>query len=232
MSTHIEAKKEDIAKIVIMPGDPNRARFMANKFLTDIKEINTVRAMYGYTGNYKGKKVTIMAHGMGMPSIGIYSYELYKDYDVDLIIRVGSVGAYADELEALDIVLVSESYSDSNYAKVQNNTLSNLNYPSLIVNKKLKEIANKLNINIHEGRVYSSDVFYSDSIDHLKMYKQNNCLGTEMESFALFHNARILNKKASCLLTVSNHFYKDIDISAKEREEAMDKMFIIALESL
>ena len=112
MSTHIEAKKEDIAKVVIMPGDPNRARFMANKFLTDIKEINTVRAMYGYTGNYKGKKVTIMAHGIGMPSIGIYSYELYKDYDVDLIIRVGSVGAYADDLEALAIVLVTESYSD------------------------------------------------------------------------------------------------------------------------
>lgn len=232
MSTHIEAKKEDIAKIVIMPGDPNRARFMANKFLTDIKEINTIRAMYGYTGNYKGKKVTIMAHGMGMPSIGIYSYELYKDYDVDVIVRVGSVGAYAKELEALDVVLVTESYSDSSYAKVQNNTLSNLNYPNIDVNNKLKLSANKLNIQLHEGRVYSSDVFYSDYINHLDMYKKNHCLGTEMESFALFHNAKVLNKKAACLLTVSNHFFKDIDISSKEREEAMDKMFIIALESL
>lgn len=230
MSTHIEARKEDIAKTVIMPGDPNRARFMALKFLENPVEVNSVRSMFGYTGTYKGKKVTIMGSGMGMPSMGIYSYELFKDYDVDKIIRVGSVGAYAEELNVFDVILVNEAYSDSTFAKVQNFTLANTNRPSKALNNELKKAAENLGIKVHEGRIYSSDVFYSDYINHEEMYKVNHCLGTEMESFALFHNAKVLGKEAACLLTVSNHFFKDQDLSSKDREEAFDLMFKIALE--
>lgn len=229
MSNHIEARKGEIAKTVIMPGDPLRAKYMAEKYLDSLKLVNTTRGMLAFSGYYKNKFVTIMASGMGMPSMGIYSYELFKDYDVDNIIRVGSVGAYDMNLNTHDVILTTEAFTDSSFARVQNNTLANINYSSSGLNNKLKEVGNNLGIKLHEGRIYSSDVFYSDYINHKEMRDVNKCLGTEMESFALFHNASLFNKRAACLLTVSNHFFKDQDLSKEEREKAFDDMFLIAL---
>ena len=232
MTAHIEAKNGDIAKTVIMPGDPNRAEFIAKKYLTDYKCINKVRGMLGFTGTYKGKEVTVMASGMGMPSMGIYSYELFKFYDVENIIRVGSAGAYTPNLKLYDCVLADEVYSDSSFALVQNGYTKNVTYPSILLNEKIKKAANNLNINLHKGRIYSSDVFYKADEDYKKMYDDFGCLAVEMESFALFHNANILNKNAACLITISDSFVTHEETTSKEREQSFTQMIEIALESL
>lgn len=232
MTAHIEADKESIAKVVIMPGDPKRAQYMADKYLDDYMCVNTIRGMLGFTGFYKDKMVTIMASGMGMPSMGIYSYELFKFYDVQNIIRVGSVGAYDPNLNIYDVVLVSESYSDSNYAKVQNGYDGNIILPSNDLNKRIEDAAKKLNINIHKGRIYSGDVFYKANENYKNMYDEHKCLGVEMESFALFHNANILGKNAACLLTVSNSFVTNEETTSEERERAFNQMIEVALESI
>lgn len=208
MTPHIEAKKEEIAKTVLMPGDPLRAKFIAENFLTDIKLVNSVRGIYAYTGNYKKKEITVMASGMGNPSIGIYSYELYKFYEVDAIIRIGTVGAYTDDLGLKDLVLVTDSYSQSSYAKVQNNTNTNLISASEFLNTIIEQTASQLNLPIHSNTIYCSDVFYSDTEDFKEIARLHHCVGIEMESFALFHNAQQLHKHASCLLSVSNSFVK------------------------
>lgn len=232
MTPHNEAKLGEIAKTVIMPGDPLRAKMIAEKYLDNYKLVNKVRNIYAYTGTYKGKEVTVMASGMGMPSMGIYSYELFKFYDVDNIIRVGSAGAYAPELKLFDVVLASEVYSDSNFAKVQNGYDKDINYPSFELNEKIKDSANKLNIKVHEGRVYSGDVFYKQDENHLDMYNDNKCLCVEMESFALFHNASVLGKKAACLLTISDSFVTHEETTSEERQNAFNQMIEIALESI
>lgn len=232
MTAHISAQKGDIAKTVIMPGDPNRAEYIAKKYLKDYKCINKVRGMLGFTGTYKGKNVTVMASGMGMPSMGIYSYELFKFYDVENIIRVGSVGAYAPHLKVYDCILADEVYSDSSFALVQNGYTKNTIYPSINLNEKLKKAANNLNINLNKGRIYSGDVFYKENEDYKKMYDDLGCLGVEMESFALFHNANILNKNAACLLTVSNSFVTGEETTSEEREQSFNQMIEIALESI
>jgi len=143
MTPHNEAKKEDIAKIVLMPGDPLRAKYIAENFLSDVKLVNSVRGMYAYTGEYKGKRITVMAHGMGNGSIGIYSYELYKFYDVDKIIRIGSCGAYKEGLKLLDVILAENAYSEGAYAKLQNGCEDNLIPASKELNEKIIETANE-----------------------------------------------------------------------------------------
>lgn len=232
MTAHIEAKKNDVAKTVIMPGDPKRAEHIAKKYLEDYTCINTVRGMLGFTGFYKGKMVTVMASGMGMPSMGIYSYELFKFYDVENIIRVGSVGAYDPKLKLYDVVLSEESYSDSNFAKVQNGYDKDIILPSESLNDKIKKSASELNIKIHAGRIYSGDVFYKENEDYNKMYNEHKCLGVEMESFALFHNASVLNKNAACLLTVSNSFVTNEETTSEEREKAFNQMIEVALNAI
>lgn len=232
MTPHNEAKLGEIAKNVIMPGDPLRAKMIAEKYLENYKLVSSVRNIYAYTGTYKGKEVTVMASGMGMPSMGIYSYELFKFYDVDSIIRVGSVGAYSPELNLYDVVLASESYSDSSFAKVQNGYDKDINYPSKELNEKIKNIADKLNIQIHEGRIYSGDVFYKSDENYKTMYEEKKCLGVEMESFALFHNASVLGKKAACLLTVSNSFVTNSETTSEEREKSFNEMIELALETV
>ncbi len=232
MTAHIEAKKDEIAKTVIMPGDPKRAEHIAKTYLSNYKCVNTVRGMLAFTGTYKEKEVTVMASGMGMPSMGIYSYELFKFYDVDNIIRVGSVGAYAPNLKLYDVVLASEVYSDSSFAHVQNGYDKNTILPSNLLNQKIIKAANNLNINLNIGKIYSGDVFYKQSEDYKKMYDEYKCLGVEMESFALFHNANILNKNASCLLTVSNSFITNEETTSEEREKSFNKMIEVALETL
>ena len=231
MTPHIEAEKNDIAKTVIMPGDPKRAEYIANKYLTDVKCINKVRGMLGFTGLYKGKKVTVMAHGMGNASVGIYSYELFKFYDVDSIIRVGSAGAYSPELDLYDVVLVNESYSDTSYGYVQNGSKENILKSNEILNEKLRNTSKKLGIKLHEGRVYSSDVFYKENDNYREMYENNNCIAVEMETFALFHNAKVLNKNATCILTISDSLVTKKQTTSEERELSFNQMIELALES-
>lgn len=229
---HIGAEKEDIAKIVLMPGDPLRAKFIADTYLSDVVMFNKVRNMFGYTGFYNGIKVSVMGSGMGMPSIGIYSYELYKDFDVDKIIRIGSCGALDPALKLFDIILVNASYSDSSYAFVQNGDESKLLLPSLSLTNHIGEIALKEGINIVMGTVYSTDVFYKDQMDLETMRITYKCIGTEMESFALFHNAELLNKEAACILTVSDSLITKEVTTAEQRETAFVKMVELALKSL
>ena len=233
MSTpHNMANVGEIAKTVIMPGDPLRAKHIAEKYLTDYKLVNTVRNMYAYTGYYNGKEVTIMASGMGMASMGIYSYELFKFYDVDKIIRVGSAGSYTDKLNLYDIVLVEGSYSESTYAKTQNGCLDNILYSSKELNKYLEEIALKNNIKITKGIVHSSDVFYKENNNFRELVDKYGCLCAEMESFALFHNANIFNKQATCLLTISDSLVTHEETTSEEREKNFNQMIELALKSL
>lgn len=232
MTPHNEAKIEDIASTVIMPGDPLRAEFIAKTYLTDYKLVNKVRNMLAYTGYYKDKLVTVMAHGMGMPSIGIYSYELYKFYNVENIIRIGSCGAYTDTLKLYDVILVDAAYSESNFAKIQNGYSRDTLTSSEILNNKIIETAKKNNIELKRGTVHTTDVFYQQTTDFEKLYKEHNCLAVEMESFALFHNAKVMNKNAACLLTVSDSFVTKEETTPEERQNSFTTMIELALNSI
>ncbi|MDD2377251.1 MAG: purine-nucleoside phosphorylase [Bacilli bacterium] len=232
MTPHIKAKKGDIAKTVIMPGDPLRAKFIAETYLENYQLINDVRGMLGYTGTYKGKRVTVMGSGMGMPSIGIYSYELFKVYDVDTIIRVGSCGAYTKKLDLYDIILVTSAYSESNYAHKQSGYTGNILFADESINEFIKETAKRQNIEITEGVIHSSDVFYVENNNFKEIHEKYNCLGVEMESFALFHNANLLNKTAACILTVSDSLVTKAVTTSEERQTSFTKMIELALESI
>ena len=231
---HIEVKdKSKIAKTVLMPGDPLRAKFIAETFLEDVEQVNGVRNMLAFTGKYNGKLVTVMGSGMGMPSIGIYSYELYKFYDVESIIRVGSAGAYTDKLKLYDVVLAKNAWSESSYAK----TMGVTGYKKLAANKtlnnRLVKAANKLDINLHLETIHSSDVFYRLAHEEYKeIYEKHNAVCVEMESFALFANAKALKKKAACLLTISDSLVTNEVTTSDERQNAFVEMIKIALESI
>ena len=229
MTAHNEAKFGEIAKTVLMPGDPLRAKYIAEKYLEDVKLVNTVRNIYAYTGSYKGKLVTVMASGMGMPSIGIYSYELFNYYNVDNIIRIGSAGSYSEAIKVYDLILVNESYTDSSYGKIQGYSEESI-YPSEKLNNKIMEVAQNSNKKLNVGKVYSSDVFYIDKdIDYL--YNEKKCLCTEMESFALFFNALKAKKNAACLLTISNNLKTNEETTAEERQTSFDNMIELALDT-
>ena len=232
MSTiHIETPKEKIAKTVLMPGDPKRAEYIAKKFLDRVELVNVIRGMTAYTGYYKDKMITVFPSGMGNPSMGIYSYELFKFYDVNNIIRIGSCGSYTSECGLNDTVLVTYSCSDSNYARVMDGYQYNYVMASQELNNIIENTANGLGIKLVKGNIFSSDVFYEKNDNSKWRHDQFKALGIEMESFSLFNNARYFNKKASCILTVSNTFYDNQELSAKEREQHLDNMIIIALES-
>ena len=230
MTPHNEAKLGEIAKTVLMPGDPLRAKYVAENFLTDIKLVNSVRNVLAYTGFYKGKEVTIMASGMGMPSIGIYSYELYKFYDVENIIRIGSAGAYSKDIKLYDVILASEAYSQSSFAKVQGYDSETIK-ASEYLNNKIKEVALKTNKKINEGRIHSSDVFYGNA-DIKDLFNNKKCLCVEMESFALFYNALKLNKNAACILTISDNLETKEETTALERQNSFNEMIELALDTL
>lgn len=232
MTPHNEAKKEDIAKTVIMPGDPLRAKHIAENYLDNYKLVNSVRNIYAYTGFYKGKKVTVMASGMGMPSIGIYSYELFKFYDVDTIIRVGTAGAYTDKLNLYDIILVKGSYSESSYAKTQNGCTDTLLYGNNALNEHILEVARENDVNIHYENIHSSDVFYGENSDYKTLYDKYGCVCVEMESFALFHNANVLGKKAACILTISDSLVTHEETTSEERQKNLGKMIELALNAV
>lgn len=235
MTPHISSKKEDIAKIVLCPGDPLRAKYIAENFLENARLVNSVRNMLAYTGTYKGREITVFASGMGMPSMGIYCYELYKFYDVDTIIRIGSCGAYAEDLNLFDTILVEKSYTEGNFAKALNNKDCHLTQADDSLNCILKETANEKNINFIPANVLCSECFdyYIEDINILlnRLPKDVSITAAEMESFALFYTAKYLNKKAACLLTVVDSHYKKQEISADEREKSLNDMITIALES-
>lgn len=232
MTEHIEAKLDEIASTVIMPGDPLRAKMIAEKYLEDYKLVNNVRNMFAFTGTYQGKKVTVMASGMGMPSIGIYSYELYKFYNVENIIRVGTCGAYTSDLKVYDTILASEVYSESNYAYLQNGNEEHIIKGSKFLNDSIIENAKKLNIDLKVGSIHSSDVFYKENDNFKEINELYGCLGVEMESFALFHNARVLGKKAACLLTISNSLVDGSTTTSEERQNKFFDMIELALSTL
>ncbi len=232
MTPHNEAEKKDIAKTVIMPGDPRRATFIAENYLENVKLVNQVRGMLAYTGTYKNKEVTVMASGMGCPSMGIYSYELFKFYDVDHIIRIGSCGAYTKELHLYDLILVRECYSDSSYAKMQNGCEDKVLTSSDLLNQRIKNTAQQKGFPLSERRVYSSDVFYGEIVDPVKMYEEKDCVAVEMESFALFHNAKVLKKGATCVLTVSDNLITKEETTSNEREKSFTRMMELVLDSI
>lgn len=230
MTPHIEANINEIAKIVLMPGDPKRCKYIAETYLEEYKLVSSVRNIYAYTGKYKGKEVTIMASGMGMPSIGIYSYELYKFYNVDTIIRIGSAGSYTKDINLYDVLLVSDAYTDSSFAKVYNGKEVNLVKSDETLNQKIEEVAIKNNINLKKGIIHSTDVFYN-SLDITELYNNKHCLGVEMESFALLYIAKSLNKKATCLLTITDNLITKEKIEPLERQKSLNEMIKLALDS-
>ena len=230
MTVHIESNKEDISKNILMPGDPKRCEYIAKNYLQDYKIVNNVRGMTAYTGYYKRKRITIFPSGMGIPSMGIYSYELYKYYDVENIIRIGSCGGYNHTLKLKDIILVDNSYSQSTYAKYLDGYQDNLVKSTKNLNDIILKTSNELNMNIIKGTICSTDVFYEKDYKN-KPIEEYNILGVEMESFALFNNARTLGKNAACLLTVSDLFFSEDKLTSLEREQNLNEMIVLALES-
>jgi len=191
--------------------------------------VNKVRNIFAYTGKYKGVEVTVMASGMGMPSMGIYSYELFKFYDVDNIIRIGSAGAYTEKINLYDIVVATKAYSNSSYASVQGYLEDTIESDDKI-NNVVRNVAKELDKKIIEGTIYSSDVFYGDA-DINDLYNNKKCLCVEMESFALFYNAKKLNKNATCILTISDNLITKEETTAEERQTAFKDMMELALET-
>lgn len=230
---HNQAKKGEIAKKVLMPGDPLRAKFIAETFLKDAKLVNEVRNVYAFTGTYKGQEITIMASGMGMGSMGIYSYELFSQYEVEQIIRIGSAGAYVPELKLKDVVLADSVWSESTFARTQNGYDKDIVLPDEKLNEKIINVARELDIPVTLTRVHSSDVFYCESNvdDYKSINKKHQCACVDMESFALFHNANVLGKKAACLLTISDSFPLEQKASPEERQTAFTDMMKVALEA-
>ena len=236
MSTpHNEANVGDIAKTVIMPGDPLRAKYIAENFMDNYKLVNSVRGMYAYTGTYKGKEITIMAHGMGMPSVGIYTYELFKFYDVENIIRIGSCGGYKPELKLFDIILTENVFSESNYALTLNNDNCHITSSSNELNSIIEKVAKESDIKLVTGNTVCTDCFdvYMTDVNQFlaRIPSDFNPVAAEMEAFALFYNAQLLNKKASCLMSVVDSKYiKDI-ATPEERQTGLNNMIKLALDS-
>ncbi len=229
---HLEMKStEEVAKTVLMPGDPLRAKFIAETFLENPQQINQVRNVFGYTGTYKGRKISVIASGMGMPSIGIYSYELYQFYGVENIIRIGSCGSYAPEVKLYDVILADSAWSESSFAHTQTGYDKDTLDASPLVNERLATYAEELGIPLHRGAIHSADVFYrNDGFDFNTAYEEHGCLAVEMEAFALFSTAQVTGKQAACILTVSDNLITHEQTTSEERQSAFTNMMKIALE--
>ena len=231
MSVHIAAKKGEIAKTVLQPGDPLRAKYIAENFLEDIRLVSQTRNIFYYTGLYKGKEISVGASGMGVPSIGIYSYELYTEYDVETIIRIGTCGAYTPELKIFDVLNVENAASESTYAKfaweIEEEILSSQGNTFAVINDTARNLSRELKTtNIH-----TSDIFYRKNPGTPAIAEKYNCTAVEMEAFALFANAQYLGKNAATLLTVSDIIPTGEFISADQRETALTPMIELALET-
>ena len=234
---HNEAKKEDIAKIVLTSGDPRRCEYIAKKYLNNVKLVNSVRGMTAFTGDYKGKRITIFPMGMGMASLGIYAYELYKFYDVEVIIRMGTCGTPDASMNILDTILLEGSYTESNFALMINrDNDTHISYASLDINEIIEDVAREINIPYKKGFGACSEVFdvyldeekYQDMISHFP--KDIPIIAVEMEAFALFYIAHMLGRRAACLLTLVDSRFRPLeDVSSEEREKKLDDMIEIAL---
>ena len=234
-TAHIESKLEDIAPIVLMPGDSLRAKYIAENFLEDAKQVNAVRNMLAYTGFYKGKKVTVFASGMGIPSIGIYSYELYKFYNVESIIRIGTCGSFHKDIKLLDVILSEASYCKTYFPELLDGGSDGFVSSSEELNEKLKKAALKNNISLKMGNTITSDVFdlYCDSKEAFrKNFPEEEFLSVEMEAFGLFYIAKKLHKQASCLMTVVDSLYDGRNLTSEERETSLNEMIQIALDAV
>ncbi len=230
MSTpHIKSEAKDIAKTVLMPGDPNRSKFIAETFLTDAKLFNNVRGVQGYTGFYKGKRVSVMASGMGQPAIGIYSYELFNFFDVENIIRVGSCGSFDPDLNLMDIVIAQGACTNGNYASQYRLPGTFCPIADFGLLRDAVDACEKKGVNYKVGNIFSSDTFYDDANSGMDWAKMG-VLGVEMESAALYCNAARLKKKALCICSVSDSFVKEGILTPEERETGLTNMIEIALE--
>ena len=234
---HINATPEDFAKTVLMPGDPLRAKFIAENFLDNARLVNNVRGIHGYTGVYKGVPVSVMASGMGMPSIGIYSYELFNFFEVENIIRVGSAGGVSESVKVRDIILAQGACTNSNYAH-------NFNLPGTFAPiadfdllRKAVENAEELKLDYKVGNVLSSDTFYNDEVglsDEMKstaLWGKMGVLGVEMEAAALYMNAARSGKSALAILTISDHLLTGESLSADDRQNTFTDMMKLSLET-
>ena len=232
---HIEANYNDIASLVLMPGDPLRAKQIAETYLKDAKLVNDVRNVYAYTGYYNNKRITVMAAGMGMPSAGIYYHELFKFYDVEKIIRIGTCGGTIKEEKLLDLIIADKAFTTSNFALTYTTKESYLAYPSKNLTDALASSAKEKNINYHFGGVFTMD-FFGPYIDVKKMYekipKDFNLMAEEMECFGLLLIANTLGKEAACILTVVDSPFYDTVVSSEEREQGMDNMIKVALDAI
>jgi len=228
---HIDAKKGEFAKTVLMPGDPLRAKFIAENFLETPKLINEIRGMLGYTGSYKGKPVSVMGSGMGCPSMGIYSYELFEFYDVDNIIRIGSAGSINKELELGDVVMGVGACSESNYTPLMARCPGTFALTaSFDLMLKAKSAADTFGIKLHAGNLLTSDVFYNDNSDGMDAWLRMGVLAVEMEAAALYANAARTKKNALCICTISDKVFSRGELmSAKERETSLTQMIELAL---
>lgn len=231
---HIGCEKDEIAKDVIMSGDPLRAKYIAEHYLTDYKLVNEIRNMYAYTGYYKGKRVTVMGHGMGIPSIGLYTYELYNFYDVENIIRIGSCGSYNENVKVLDILLASSAYSKTNFDDLLTGEQIDEVAASEVLNNKILKTADELDVKVKYGKIITSDVFdvYVDAERFRKNFPLEKFNGVEMEAFGLFFVARHFKRDAACLLTVVDSKFENKEVSAEDREKGLNDMILLALESV
>lgn len=231
---HNNARKGEIAKSVLMPGDPLRAEFIAKNWLKDVKLVSQVRNMYAFTGRYGEKEITVMASGMGNPSMGIYSYELFHEYEVEQIIRIGTAGSYTPELNMYDVVLAQSSWSESAFGRIQNGDLSDIKYSDSWLDGLILKAAKEAGIEVKTVRARSGEAFYRQPgmPSPTDFYRMHGCECGEMESFALFHNAQVLGKKASCLLTISDELLTGQRASTDERQKAFTNMIEVALQTV
>ncbi len=231
MSIHINAKPGDIAKIVLMPGDPLRAKYIADHYLDNVKKVNETRNAFYFTGTYKGKPVTIGSSGMGCASIGIYSFELYTEYEVDCIIRIGTCGGYTADLKLLDLINVEAAVSESSFAKyawgIEEDRIAHQGNAFSVI----QETAKKMDFTLRNEAVHSSDIFYRKDMDVPAIALKHHCSAVEMEAFALFANAKYTKKNAAALLTVSDIIPTHEKISSEARERSLLPMIQLALET-
>ncbi len=231
MSLHINAQPGEIAPVVLLAGDPLRAKFIADNFLQNAQLVSSTRNILYYTGQYNGKRVTVGASGMGCPSIGIYSYELYKEYDVECIIRIGTCGAYLPSIHLYDMINSERAYSESTYGKAAFNYTDDHFYHQGKAYAVINDTAKALNMPLLTGPIHSGDAFYTSSSSLPEIVTVNNLLAAEMEAFALFANAKHLQKTAACLLTVSDNIVTHEQITPEAREKSLHTMMKLALEA-
>ena len=229
-TAHNNAKANDFAKTVLMPGDPLRAKYIAETYLENPRQVTAVRNMFGYTGTYKGKEISVMGGGMGMPSIGIYSYELFNFYGVDQIIRIGSAGALQDHIKVMDVVIGMGACTDSNYAYQYGLPGTFAPIADYELMNKAIETAKRQGTNVVVGNVVSSDVFYNADPTVNDRWRSMGVLAVEMEAAALYMNAAKAKKKALCMLTISDHIYTGEALCSEDRQLGFGKMMEIALE--